>query len=441
MAALFFAEMRFDPQRPAASATAIGSCCRRGTRRRFSTRRGPRPGSFPRERAAEAARARLRSRRPSDAAAAVRRRRHRIARPGPLRRRRHRAQRAPHRLRLPHLRADGRRRDGRRLGVGSGATSAHFDKLDNLCGITDVNGLGQSRADAAGSTTWSSSRAAGARSAGTRSSIDGHDMDADPRRAGRGARDQGPADDDPGADVQGQGRVVRRGQGRLARQGVQEGRGAGPRRSPSSRRSSCRAPSRRRARVADPDRRRGPPRRSRADAGRRRPTSWATRSPRARPTAPRSPSSATPTRASSRSTPTSRTRRSASSSRSAHPDRFYRELHRRAGDGRRGDGPGRARRDSVPVHVRLLPDARRRLHPHGGDQQRQHQAGRLARRRVDRRGRPVADGARRPGDDARRSRTSRCSIRATRSAPSGSWRVAAISRARSTCARRGRRRR
>ena len=40
-----------------------------------------------------------------------------------------------------------------------------------------------------GSTTWSSSRAAGARSAGTRSSIDGHDMnailDASPKRAPR----------------------------------------------------------------------------------------------------------------------------------------------------------------------------------------------------------------------------------------------------------------
>ena len=80
---------------------------------------------------------------------------------------------------------------------------------------------------------------------------------------------------------------------------------------------------------------------------------------------------------------------------------LLRELHRRAGDGRRGDGAGGARRDSVPVDVRLLPDARRRFHPHGGDQQRQRQARRLARRRVDRRGRPVADGARGSGDDAR----------------------------------------
>ena len=49
------------------------------------------------------------------------------------------------------------------------------------------------------------------------------------------------------------------------------------------------------------------------------------------------------------------------------------ELHRRAGDGRRGDGAGGARRDSVPVDVRLLPHARRRLHPHGGHLDRRHQ--------------------------------------------------------------------
>ena len=78
----------------------------------------------------------------------------------------------------------------------------------------------------------------------------------------------------------------------------------------------------------------------------------------------------------------------------ALPDALLPELHRRAGDDRRGDGPGRARRDSVPVDVRVLPDARGRLHPHGRDQQREHQDGRLARRRVDRRGRAVADGAR-----------------------------------------------
>ena len=42
MAALFFAEMRFDPQDPR-NPGAIASCCRRATPRRFCTRRGPRP--------------------------------------------------------------------------------------------------------------------------------------------------------------------------------------------------------------------------------------------------------------------------------------------------------------------------------------------------------------------------------------------------------------
>ena len=49
----------------------------------------------------------------------------------------------------------------------------------------------------------------------------------------------------------------------------------------------------------------------------------------------------------------------------AYPDRFYQIVHRRAGDGRRGDGAGQPRRDSVSVDVRVLPRARQRLHPHG----------------------------------------------------------------------------
>ena len=78
-------------------------------------------------------------------------------------------------------------------------------------------------------------------------------------------------------------------------------------------------------------------------------------------------------------------------------------VHRRTGDGRRGDGPRQPRRDCVPVDVRLLPEPRLRLHPHGRHQHAERQAGRLARRRLDRRRRPVADGARGSGDDARRA--------------------------------------
>ena len=58
---------------------------------------------------------------------------------------RHRAQRAPDQVRLPHLRAARRRRDGRRLRLGGGQLALHY-KLDNLCAIIDVNGLGQSQA-------------------------------------------------------------------------------------------------------------------------------------------------------------------------------------------------------------------------------------------------------------------------------------------------------
>ena len=39
-----------------------------------------------------------------------------------------------------------RRRIGGRLGLGGRRTSRAMDRLDNLCGITDVNALGQSRA-------------------------------------------------------------------------------------------------------------------------------------------------------------------------------------------------------------------------------------------------------------------------------------------------------
>ena len=85
------------------------------------------------------------------------------------------------------------------------------------------------------------------------------------------------------------------------------------------------------------------------------------------------------------------------------PGTLLSDVHRRAGHGGSGDGPRRARRDSVSVDVRLLPVARGRFHPHAGHLEPEREARRLARRRVDRRGRPVADGARGPGDDARRA--------------------------------------
>ena len=55
---------------------------------------------------------------------------------------------------------------GRGLGVGSGQFRAHY-KLDNLCGIVDVNGLGQSQPTQFGHDMDALPRA-GTRSAGTR---------------------------------------------------------------------------------------------------------------------------------------------------------------------------------------------------------------------------------------------------------------------------------
>ena len=83
------------------------------------------------------------------------------------------------------------------------------DQLDNLCGITDVNGLGQSRA-----TMWNHDMEQfarrGARSAGTPSSSTvTTSRPSSTRSTKRAARKS--ADDDSGADDQGQGRVVRRG--------------------------------------------------------------------------------------------------------------------------------------------------------------------------------------------------------------------------------------
>ena len=145
VAALFFGEMRYDPAHP-----------QHRTRRPLRAVEGPRRAAAlrglvrgrlrPPRRPADAAAVHLRPRGPPDAAAAVRRRRHRVARPGPVRRHRHRPQRAPDRLRLPHLRADGRRRDRPKGRCGRRPPRRQYFGLDNLVGITDVNALGQSRA-------------------------------------------------------------------------------------------------------------------------------------------------------------------------------------------------------------------------------------------------------------------------------------------------------
>ena len=92
-----------------------------------------------------------------------------------------------------------------------------------LCGITDVNRLGQSRPTMC-QHDLERSRGSGAPSAGTpsRSTVTTSTRSS---RARGGARDDGPADDDCRAHVQGEGSLVRRGQAELARQAAQEGRG------------------------------------------------------------------------------------------------------------------------------------------------------------------------------------------------------------------------
>ena len=117
VAALFFAEMRFDPkdpQHPGSDRFVLS----KGHAAPLLYAAWAEAGAFDRAELLKLRELGLRSRRASDAAAAVRRRRDRLARSGHLRRGRHRAQRAPHRVRLPHLLPARRRRVGGRLGLG-----------------------------------------------------------------------------------------------------------------------------------------------------------------------------------------------------------------------------------------------------------------------------------------------------------------------------------
>ena len=320
MAALFFAEMRFDPKDPR-NPRAIASCCRRATPRRFCTRRGPEAGRVRSRRAAEAAADRLGSRGPSDAAAAVRGRRDRLARPGHLRRDRHRAERAPDRVGLPHVRAARRRRIGRRLRCGRRPTSRAMDSLDNLCGITDVNALGQSRP-----TMWQHDMEQFARrwrAFGWHAIVDRRPRPRrDPRRARpRRARTKGQPTMILARTIKGKGvsfvegkegwhgRAFKKGEeldrrARRARKAVRAG--AAGRRTSRQQIPKPAAASAAAGRSAETGRSAGlQARRGGRDA----------RGLRRR----RSPSSARPIRASSRSTPTSRTRPSATSSRRSSP--------------------------------------------------------------------------------------------------------------------------
>ena len=81
----------------------------------------------------------------------------------------------------------------------------------------------------------------------------------------------------------------------------------------------------------------------------------------------------------------------------AFPEPRFPVLHRRAEHDRRRHGPGGQGLHPLHGHLRRLPDAGPRPDPDGRLLAFQHQDLRLPRRRQHRRGRAVADGARRPG--------------------------------------------
>ena len=226
-------------------------------------------------------------------------------------------------------------------------------------------------------------------------------MEAHSRRVRRSARHQRAADDDRRADDQGEGRLVRRRQGRLARQGRSRRAKSSIARWPNSRRAvRARAPTG--VNLTDADRQAGS-RPAAADAWPKPsappPTRRASRSRRVKPTASRSPNSAKADSAWWRSTPTSRTPPSATSSRRTLPDRFYQNFI--AEQVMLGIGDGSAPRGAIPFPstFAVLPHPRRRTScgwPRSATSPIK-MAG-TPRRRLDWRGRPVADGARGSGD-------------------------------------------
>ena len=166
VAALFFAEMRFDPQDPQ-HPESDRFVLSKGHAAPLLYAAWAEAGAFDARICSICGQITIRPRRPSDAAAAVRGRRDRIARPGHLRGDWHRAQRAPHRVGLPHVCAPRRRRVRRRLGVGSGGRRRRSDASTTSARITDMNAFGQSQPTHVASRHGRSSRGAGARSAGT----------------------------------------------------------------------------------------------------------------------------------------------------------------------------------------------------------------------------------------------------------------------------------
>ena len=280
--------------------------------------------------------------------------------------------------------------------VWEAADVASMDGLDNLCGITDVNGLGQSRP-----TMWNHDMDQFARrwrAFGWHAIVvDGHDLAAILDALDEARRTKGKPTMILARTIKGKGVSFAEGKdgwhGKAFKKGEELDRAlaeleAAVRAGASASTSRRRSPSRRDAERARRETRTGgaavlQDRRQGCDArGVRHRDREARRSRRPRRRARRRREELDLQR---------QVREGAA--RSVPP-----ELHCRAGDGGRRHGAGRARRDSVPVDLRLLPGARGGLHPHGGDKPGRDQDGRIARGRVDRRGRSVPDGARGSGD-------------------------------------------
>ena len=273
---------------------------------------------------------------------------------------------------------------------------AAFYGLDNLTAIIDVNRLGQRGETMHG---WDlDSYANRAKAFGWHAiEIDGHDVEAIDRAFGEAAAQQEPADGDRRAHAQGQGRQGGRGQAGLARQGARPPRGGdrGARRRAQHRRRGGEAGGRASriasrstaARAADLGARRG----GRDAAGLRRRAGGARLARGDVVALDGEVSNST----------------YAEIFRDAHPDRYFEMYIAEQQMVAAAVGLQVRKLGAVRLDLRGLPQPRLRLHPHGRDQPGEHPPLRLARRRLDRRGRALADGARGPRHDARRPRLDR----------------------------------
>ena len=264
---------------------------------------------------------------------------------------------------------------------------ASFWELDNLIAIVDVNRLGQTGETMHG---WDlDAYAERARSFGWEAiEVDGHDVAAIEEAY---AAPSAPRAAPPSCWPAPEGRRRRRGGGpaRQARQAA--------RRRPSRRSRSWAASATSQVRLTAPE---PTPSAHRFEApGGERPR-YETRRRGGHPQGLRRGAqvrSATPAATWSRSTARSPTRPTASIFRDAHPDRFFEMYIAEQQLVAAAVGDAAARLAAVRLDVRRVPHARVRLRAHGRRQPGEHPAVRLARRRLDRRGRAVADGPRGPG--------------------------------------------